>query len=72
MAIERLIGLATVFGLVAVIIYIGYLFYEKNQIISIILVVIGLIVAIYVIASETEFKRKRHEAPWLFDKYKGE
>jgi flagellar motor component MotA len=72
MAVERLIGLATVFGLVAVIIYVGLLFYEKNQAMSVILIVVGLIVAIYVIVSETEFKRRRHEAPWLFDEYKGE
>jgi flagellar motor component MotA len=72
MAVERLIGLATVFGLVAVIIYVGYLFYEKNQAISVILIAVGLIVAIYVIVSETEFKRRRHKAPWLFDEYRGE
>lgn len=65
----RLVG---IFGLVGLIIYVAYLFYEKNQTISVILLISGLILAIYLIASEIEFKRKRHDAPWQYEKYKGE
>lgn len=68
-AIIKLVG---VFGIVAIMFYVGYLFYDKNQAVSIILVVVALILAVYVIVSEEEFKRKRHNEPWNFDKYKGE
>jgi len=63
----KLFGLA---GLAAFLIYSGYLFYEKNNVISSFLLIISL--AIYIVVSEIEFKRKRHEAPWLFEMYKGE
>jgi len=72
MEVITAIKLVGTFGLVGLIIYVGYLFYEKNQIISIILLVVGLILAIFLLYSEIKFKRQRHEAPWLFDKYKGE
>lgn len=69
---NSIIKLAGVFGVVAIMFYVGYLFYDKNQVVSIILVVIALILAVYVIVSEEEFKRKRHEAPWNYEGYKGE
>jgi len=72
MEILAIIRLAGAFGIIGVIIYVGYLFYEKNQIVSVILLVVGLALAIFVVIMETEFKRRRHEAPWLFDEYKGE
>jgi hypothetical protein len=69
---ETLIRLAGLFGLPAVILYIGYLFYDKNELISISLIVIGVILTVYIIYSEIGFKRKRHEKPLLFKEYKGE
>jgi purine-cytosine permease-like protein len=69
---DAIIKLVGVFGIVAIMFYFGYLFYDKNQAVSIILIVAALILAVYVIVSEEEFKRKRHNAPWNFDKYKGE
>jgi hypothetical protein len=53
-------------------IFFAYLFYDKNDFITFILFVVGIGLGIYIVVSELEFKRKRHKAPWLFDKYKGE
>jgi cell division protein FtsW (lipid II flippase) len=69
---EPWIRLVGVFGIVGVMFYVSYLFYDKNQVISIILFLIALILAIYVVVSEEEMKRERHRAPWNFKDYKGE
>jgi|WetSurMetagenome_2_1015567.scaffolds.fasta_scaffold204753_2 hypothetical protein len=69
---EQWLKLVGVFGIDGVMFYVSYLFYDKNQIISIILFLVALILAIYVVISEEEMKRKRHEAPWNFEEYKGE
>jgi hypothetical protein len=65
----KLVGLV---GLAAFILYLGYLFYEKNLLISIILLLLGGILSTVIIGYEISFKTKRHEAPWLFEEYKGE
>ncbi len=52
--IMKLVG---VYGLTAFLIYVGYLFYDKNPIISIALVIVGVIIAIYVIWSEIKLKK---------------
>jgi ABC-type iron transport system FetAB permease component len=69
---EQWVKLVGVFGIVGVMFYVSYLFYDKNQIISIILFLVAIILAIYVVISEEEMKRKRHDAPWNFEEYKGE
>lgn len=66
------IKIAGLFGLCAFIIYVGYLFYDKDKTISYLLIISGLILAIIVIGYEIDFKKKRHQAPWQFDNYKGE
>ncbi len=65
----KLVGLA---GLSGLMLYLAYLFYEKNVMISVLLLFLGSGLSIYLFVSEIEFKRKRHEAPWNFDNYKGE
>jgi uncharacterized membrane protein YfcA len=69
---EQWVKLVGVFGIVGVMFSVSYLFYDKNQIISIILFLVAIILAIYVVISEEEMKRKRHDAPWNFEEYKGE
>jgi hypothetical protein len=69
---ESTIKLFGIFGLAAFILYSGYLFWDKDKFIAFLLILIGIGLAIYVICSEIGFKRRRHEAPWLFDQYKGE
>jgi len=66
------IKIAGIFGLIGLIGYFGYNLYEKNQILSIILLLIFIVLAGYVIISEINFKRIRHKGPWNFEKYKGE
>ena len=67
-AIIKLVGLA---GLAGLIICIGYLFYDKQPVISVILLAVGVVLAVYLFVMEVSFKKKRHDAPWLFEKYKG-
>lgn len=69
---EQWVRLVGVFGIVGIMFYVSYLFYDKSQTISIILFLVALVLAIYVVISEEEMKRKRHEAPWNFEGYKGE
>lgn len=52
--------------------YLGYLFYDKDTRLSGVLILIGIVLGVAVIWSEINFKQKRHDAPWLFDKYRGE
>lgn len=66
------IRLAGLFGLSGLICYLGYLFYDKDKLVSYSLLLIGIVLAILIIAYEISFKKRRHEAPWLFDNYKGE
>ena len=60
---EGVIRLVRLVALPAFIMYLGYLFYDKDPSISNILLFIGIVLAIYIIFNEIEFKRKRHEAP---------
>jgi len=69
---EGIIRLAGMFGLSGFMGYLGYLFYEKNNLLSFILILICIVLTIYVIYNEVEFKRKRHQEPWNFDVYRGE
>jgi len=66
------IKLAGRFRIPIFIMYIAYLFYDKQQILSIVLFVVGVGLSIYIIFNEIEFKKKRHDAPWLFGAYRGE
>ena len=63
---ENIIKLTGQFGLTGLIIYIGYLFYDKNFLISILLLSIGIILSILIIWSEVTLKIKLRDAPWLF------
>jgi len=65
----KLVGLA---GMACFILYMAYLFYDKNILISIALLILGICLSIYITVSEIEFKRQRHKAPWLYERYKGE
>ena len=67
--IIKLIGLT---GLAGFFIYIAYLFYDKNISISILLLVVGISLAIYLFYNEIEFKWKRHDEPWNFERYRGD
>lgn len=58
-------------GLSAFIIGVGYLFWEKNTLLSSILILFGLISAGVIIQKEIEFKKKRHRAPWLYEGWRG-
>ncbi len=55
---EGIIKLAGLNALPAIMIYIGYLFYNENFIISVGLVIIGVILAISVISNEIECRKK--------------
>jgi len=62
-------------GLVAfciTLVVIGYLMYEKDEVISMILIIVGMAMGIALVISEINFKTRRHEVPWQFEKYKGE
>ena len=65
---QATIVLAGLSGIVISLIICGYLFYEKNQVISIFLLLVGVILAIVFVVSEVLFKKKRHDAPWLFER----
>lgn len=69
---EGIIKLVGMFGLPAFFGYLAYLFYDKNTIVSYILLIISIIAMFIVIGYELSFKKKRHDAPWLFENYKGE
>lgn len=56
----------SLFGLCFSVLYIGYLFYDKNEAISVLLLLMGSALTIIVIVSEIQFKKRRHQAPWLF------
>lgn len=59
-------------GLAGLIIYVGYLFYDKNSVISAVLLTVGVLLAVSIIVSEIWFKKQRHEDPWRYERYKGE
>lgn len=59
----RLVGLS---GLASFMLYVAYLFYEKQPIISVSLVIVGVVLAIAITISEIYFKWKRHVAPWHY------
>ena len=67
--IDAIIQLVGTYGLCGTLLLVGYLLYDKNSTLGVILILTGLILSIYVVVSEIEFKRKRHEAPWLFEKW---
>lgn len=71
-SMENIIRLVGSYGLAGSIIWIGYLFWDKNVVVSIILLIIGICLAISIIVSEIYFKKRRHEAPWQFEEYKGD
>jgi len=71
-SITATIRLAGLTGLAGLIIYVGYLFYDKNIILSAILLTVGVLLATAIIVSEIWFKKRRHDAPWQYDYYKGE
>ncbi len=43
-----------------------------NQIIGVIVLGAGVLMVSAKLIAELSFKQKRHEAPWLFERYKGE
>jgi len=55
-----------------ILVYMGFMFWDKNVFVALGLVVFGAALAGKVVLSELEFKKKRHEAPWLFEVYKGD
>jgi len=67
--IDAIIQLVGTYGLCGTLLLVGYLLYDKNSTLGVILILAGLILSIYVVVSEIEFKRKRHEAPWLFERW---
>jgi hypothetical protein len=70
--IDPNIKLVGQYGLTGLLLIIGYLFYDKNQAVSIIVLAIGIILTLSITSYEIAFKQKRHSAAWLFDNYKGE
>jgi hypothetical protein len=46
--------------------YIGYLFYNSNILISVILIETGLCLAIAIVIDEISFKNRRNQAPWNY------
>lgn len=67
--IDAIIQLVGTYGLCGILLLVGYRIYDKNPAFGVILILAGLILSIYAIVSEIEFKRKRHEAPWLFERW---
>ena len=65
----KLTGLAALSGFF---IYMGYLFYDKNLVASNILLICGIIMGLVIVFAELSFKNKRHQAPWQFNRYKGD
>lgn len=49
------------YGLIVSLIYIGYLLYDKNQNISILLMLIGMVLGIHIIISDSNIKKEKHE-----------
>ena len=75
--IEKSLKIAHTGGVIEIalplgLIYMGYLFYEKNILLSILLSIIGLILTCIVIGYELKFKEIRHRKPHDFEEYKGE
>lgn len=66
---EGIIRLVGIFGLIGFLGYLGYLMYDKNTFLGVISFVACLVLSIYTIHSEIEFKRIRHKAPWNFSDY---
>ena len=47
-------------------VYLGYLFYDKNIILSVISFIVGIILGIMIINNDIKNKKRYHDAPWLF------
>jgi hypothetical protein len=59
----RLVG---VVGAIGVLLVIGYLLYDKNEVLSILLLIAGVALVFIFVISEILFKAQRHDAPWLY------
>jgi len=58
---EGLIRTAGLYGLIVFLVYIAYSFYDKSENISIGLLIVGILLAIYVVLSEISIKKEKHE-----------
>jgi FtsH-binding integral membrane protein len=59
----RLVGIVSAIG---VLLFVGYLLYDKNQILSILFLLVGLILIIAFVISEIYFKKQMYDAPWNY------
>jgi hypothetical protein len=59
----RLVG---VVGALAILLIVGYLVYDKNQALSILILIVGLILVSAFVISEIYFKKQRQDAPWNY------
>ena len=66
MAFDINIRLVGVVGAIAVLLIIGYLIYDKNQALSILILIVGLILVTAFVIAEIYFKKQRHDAPWNY------
>lgn len=58
---ERIIKTVSLYGLLAMSLYIAYLFYDKNKEISIISLVIVGVLIIYVVLSDMSLKKEKQD-----------
>lgn len=57
----RLIGVSAVAAVIVAIMWVGYLLYDKEPKLSVVLLIVGLVLAIGFIVSELNYKHKRLE-----------
>jgi uncharacterized paraquat-inducible protein A len=51
---------------IAVLLIVGYLLYDKNVVLSVLFLLIGLLFVVLFVLSEIYFKKQRHAAPWNY------
>jgi uncharacterized membrane protein YuzA (DUF378 family) len=61
------VRIAGIVGLIAVVLLVSWLFYDKNQVLSVVFAITGLALAISFVTSEIYFKKQRHDAPWNYE-----
>ncbi len=66
MSLNVSIKTAGIVGAIAVILIVGYLLYDKNPLLSALILFIGLALVVAFVISEIYFKKQRHDAPWLY------